>query len=325
MNNDDNQELLQYTQLIDSIRSQISSAFIGQDNVVNDVLIAFLSAGHVLIEGVPGLGKTLLVRTLACCFSGEYSRVQFTPDLMPSDITGHIMFDNELNKFRIRKGPVFTNLLLADEINRAPAKSQSALLEVMQEQQVTLEGKPLPVPQPFMVLATQNPIEQEGTYPLPEAQLDRFLMKIKIDYPLSNQELDMVKQVTHNQVGDKFDLASIASITEPETITNLQSFTTKITVDDTVVQYAVAIVRQTRNWPGIAIGSGPRGGIALIRCARAQALLNGRSFVIPDDIKSVAKSVLRHRISLSPELELEGLNQDQMINVILEKVEAPRQ
>ena len=176
-----------------------------------------------------------------------------------------------------------------------------------------------------MVLATQNPIEQEGTYPLPEAQLDRFLMKIKIDYPLSNQELDMVKQVTHNQVGDKFDLASIASITEPETITNLQSFTTKITVDDTVVQYAVAIVRQTRNWPGIAIGSGPRGGIALIRCARAQALLNGRSFVIPDDIKSVAKSVLRHRISLSPELELEGLNQDQMINVILEKVEAPRQ
>lgn len=325
MNNDDNQELLQYTQLIDSIRSQISSTFIGQDNVVNDVLIAFLSAGHVLIEGVPGLGKTLLVRTLACCFSGEYSRVQFTPDLMPSDITGHIMFDNELNKFRIRKGPVFTNLLLADEINRAPAKSQSALLEVMQEQQVTLEGKPLPVPQPFMVLATQNPIEQEGTYPLPEAQLDRFLMKIKIDYPLSNQELDMVKQVTHNQVGDKFDLASIASITEPETITNLQSFTTKITVDDTVVQYAVAIVRQTRNWPGIAIGSGPRGGIALIRCARAQALLNGRSFVIPDDIKSVAKSVLRHRISLSPELELEGLNQDQMINVILEKVEAPRQ
>ena len=325
MNNDTNLELIKNTQLIDSIRDQINSVFIGQHDVVNDVLIAFLSAGHVLIEGVPGLGKTLLVRALASCFSGEFSRVQFTPDLMPSDITGHVMFDNELNKFRIRKGPVFTNLLLADEINRAPAKSQSALLEVMQEQQVTLEGKPLAVPQPFMVLATQNPIEQEGTYPLPEAQLDRFLMKIKIDYPLLDHELEMVKKVTHNQVGDKFDLASIASTSNPETITKLQAFATTITVDDAVTQYAISIVRQTRSWPGISIGSGPRGGIALIRCARAYALINGRTFVIPDDIKYVAKSVLRHRISLSPELELDGLNEDQVITAMLEKVEAPRQ
>lgn len=325
MNNDTNLELIKYTQLIDSIRDQINSVFIGQHDVVNEVLIAFLSAGHVLIEGVPGLGKTLLVRALANSFSGEFSRVQFTPDLMPSDITGHVMFDNELNKFRIRKGPVFTNLLLADEINRAPAKSQSALLEVMQEQQVTLEGKPLAVPQPFMVLATQNPIEQEGTYPLPEAQLDRFLIKIKIDYPLLDHELEMVKKVTHNQVGDKFDLASIVSTSNPETITKLQDFATTITVDDAVTQYAISIVRQTRNWPGISIGSGPRGGIALIRCARAHALINGRTFVIPDDIKYVAKSVLRHRISLSPELELDGLNEDQVINALLEKVEAPRQ
>ncbi len=325
MNNDTNLELIKYTQLIDSIRDQINSVFIGQHNVVNDVLIAFLSAGHVLIEGVPGLGKTLLVRALANSFSGEFSRVQFTPDLMPSDITGHVMFDNELNKFRIRKGPVFTNLLLADEINRAPAKSQSALLEVMQEQQVTLEGKPLAVPQPFMVLATQNPIEQEGTYPLPEAQLDRFLIKIKIDYPLLDHELEMVKKVTHNQVGDKFDLGSIVSTSNPEIITKLQAFATTITVDDAVTQYAISIVRQTRIWPGISIGSGPRGGIALIRCARAYALINGRTFVIPDDIKYVAKSVLRHRISLSPELELDGLNEDQVINTILEKVEAPRQ
>ena len=325
MNNDTNLELIKYTQLIDSIRDQINSVFIGQHNVVNDVLIAFLSAGHVLIEGVPGLGKTLLVRALANSFSGEFSRVQFTPDLMPSDITGHVMFDNELNKFRIRKGPVFTNLLLADEINRAPAKSQSALLEVMQEQQVTLEGKPLAVPQPFMVLATQNPIEQEGTYPLPEAQLDRFLIKIKIDYPLLDHELEMVKKVTHNQVGDKFDLGSIVSTSNPEIITKLQAFATTITVDDAVTQYAISIVRQTRIWPGISIGSGPRGGIALIRCARAYALISGRTFVIPDDIKYVAKSVLRHRISLSPELELDGLNEDQVINTILEKVEAPRQ
>lgn len=325
MNNDTNLELIKYTQLIDSIRDQINSVFIGQHDVVNDVLIAFLSAGHVLIEGVPGLGKTLLVRALANSFSGEFSRVQFTPDLMPSDITGHVMFDNELNKFRIRKGPVFTNLLLADEINRAPAKSQSALLEVMQEQQVTLEGKPLAVPQPFMVLATQNPIEQEGTYPLPEAQLDRFLIKIKIDYPLLDHELEMVKKVTHNQVGDKFDLGSIVSTSNPELISKLQAFATTITVDDAVTQYAISIVRQTRNWPGISIGSGPRGGIALIRCARAYALINGRTFVIPDDVKYVAKSVLRHRISLSPELELDGLNEDQVINTILEKVEAPRQ
>lgn len=325
MNNDTNVELAKYTQLVDSIRNQINSVFIGQYDVVNDVLIAFLSAGHVLIEGVPGLGKTLLVRALASCFSGDFSRVQFTPDLMPSDITGHVMFDNELNKFRIRKGPVFTNLLLADEINRAPAKSQSALLEVMQEQQVTLEGKPLVVPQPFMVLATQNPIEQEGTYPLPEAQLDRFLMKIKIDYPLPDHELTMVKQVTHKQIGDKFDLASIKPVSNPETIAELQAFTTTITVDDAVTQYAISIVRQSRNWPGISIGSGPRGGIALIRCARAYALINGRDFVIPDDIKYVAKSVLRHRIGLSPELELDGLNEDQVINAMLEKVEAPRQ
>jgi len=318
-------ELAQYTQITDSIRSQINSVFIGQHDVVTDVLTAFLSAGHVLIEGVPGLGKTLLVRTLANCFSGDFSRVQFTPDLMPSDITGHVMFDNELNKFRIRKGPVFTNLLLADEINRAPAKSQSALLEVMQEQQVTLEGKPLSVPQPFMVLATQNPIEQEGTYPLPEAQLDRFLMKIKIDYPNSDHELDMVRQITHNQVGDRLELKTIQAVSDPEAISRLQAFIVSIPVDDAITQYAVSIVRQTRNWPGIAMGSGPRGGIALIRCARAQALLHGRGFVIPDDIKAVAKSVLRHRISLSPELELDGVNEDQVIISMLEKVEAPRQ
>jgi len=325
MINDENQELLKHFQLIASIRNQINSVFVGQDKVVKEVLVAFLSAGHVLIEGVPGLGKTLLVRALANCFSGEFSRVQFTPDLMPSDITGHVMFDNELNQFRIRKGPVFTNLLLADEINRAPAKSQSALLEVMQEQQVTLEGKPLEVPQPFMVLATQNPIEQEGTYPLPEAQLDRFLVKIKIDYPDSDQEVEMVKKVTYGQLGDKIDVSSIKPNSTPETISQLQSFATTIEVDDAVTEYAVSIIRKTRNWPGIAIGSGPRGGIALIRCARAQALLHGRDFVIPDDIKDVATPVLRHRISLSPELELEGLNEDQVINALLAKVEAPRQ
>ncbi len=317
--------LEQRVAMVRQLKAQISSVLIGQDRVVDEVLISLLAAGHVLVEGVPGLGKTLLVRALAAAFQGEFSRIQFTPDLMPSDITGHVMFDNEANKFRIRRGPVFTHLLLADEINRAPAKTQSALLEVMQEHQVTLEGKALPVPDPFMVMATQNPIEQEGTYPLPEAQLDRFLMKIKIDYPQSGDEHDLVKAVTTDQVGDRFHIQNITSTVRPEEIVALQQFTATLPVDDAVSEYAVAIVRQTRDWPGISIGSGPRGGIALIRCARASALIQGRDFVTPADIKQVASAVLRHRVILSPEMELEGLNVDRVIVALLDKVEAPRQ
>jgi len=311
-------------QLILQLKQQINSLFIGQADVVDQVIVALLAAGHVLVEGVPGLGKTLLVRLLAQSISGEYSRIQFTPDLMPSDITGHIMFDNESNKFRIRKGPVFTNLLLADEINRAPAKTQSALLEVMQEHQVTLEGKALPVPEPYLVMATQNPIEQEGTYPLPEAQLDRFIIKIKIDYPEMDQEHMMIKAVTTNQVGDQFDINDIAHQFKPEDIVRLQNQVSKVSVDDEVSRYAVAIVRKTRDWPGIANGSGPRGGIALIRCARAYAFMQGRDFVTPDDVKHIALAVLRHRIILSPEMELEGMDSDRVIIALLEKVEAPR-
>jgi len=312
------------SQLIQQLTQQINKLFIGQDEVVDQVMVALLAAGHVLVEGVPGLGKTLLVRLLARSINGEYSRIQFTPDLMPSDITGHIMFDNEANKFRIRKGPVFTNLLLADEINRAPAKTQSALLEVMQEHQVTLEGKALQVPEPFLVMATQNPIEQEGTYPLPEAQLDRFIIKIKINYPQLDQEHQMVKAVTTDQVGDQFNIHALAQQFKPEDIVRLQKLAAQVSVDDKVSHYAVSIVRKTRDWPGISNGAGPRGGIALIRCARAYAFMQGRNFVVPDDIKHVALAVLRHRIVLSPEMELEGMDTDRVVNALLETVEAPR-
>lgn len=312
------------SQLIQQLTQQINQLFIGQAEVVDQVMIALLAAGHVLVEGVPGLGKTLLVRLLAKSISGEYSRIQFTPDLMPSDITGHIMFDNEANKFRIRKGPVFTNLLLADEINRAPAKTQSALLEVMQEHQVTLEGKALPVPEPFLVMATQNPIEQEGTYPLPEAQLDRFIIKIKINYPQIDQEHQMVRAVTTDQVGDQFNINTLSQEFKPEDIVRLQNLAAKVSVDDEVSKYAVSIVRKTRDWPGISNGAGPRGGIALIRCARAYAFMQARDFVVPDDIKHIALAVLRHRIVLSPEMELEGMDSDRVINALLEAVDAPR-
>jgi len=312
-------------QLINTLKDQINRVFIGQADVVEHVMIALLAAGHVLIEGVPGLGKTLLVRLLAKSIKGQYSRIQFTPDLMPSDITGHVMFDNEENKFRLRRGPVFTHLLLADEINRAPAKTQSALLEVMQEHQVTLEGKSMPVPEPFMVMATQNPIEQEGTYPLPEAQLDRFIIKIKIDYPNLENEHHMIRAVTHNQIGDQFLINDVNESFNPEDIVRLQKVAADISIDDAVSGYAVAIVRKTRDWPGISNGAGPRGGIAIIRCARAMALINGRDFVTPDDVKKVALPVLRHRIILSPEMELEDVDSDRVILALLEKLQAPRQ
>lgn len=312
------------SQLIQQLTQQINSLFIGQGDVVEQVMVALLAAGHVLVEGVPGLGKTLLVRLLAKSINGEYSRIQFTPDLMPGDITGHIMFDNEANRFRIRKGPVFTNLLLADEINRAPAKTQSALLEVMQEHQVTLEGKALPVPEPFLVMATQNPIEQEGTYPLPEAQLDRFIIKIKINYPQFDEEHQMVKSVTTGQVGDQFNIDKLAQEFNPADIVRLQKQAAAVSIDDAVSRYAVSIVRKTRDWPGISNGAGPRGGIALIRCARAYAFIKERDFVMPDDIKHIALAVLRHRIVLSPEMELEGMDTDRVINALLETVEAPR-
>lgn len=308
-------------QLTQSLRVEIEKHIIGQNDVVEQVLVALIANGHVLIEGVPGLGKTLLVRTLANCFGGAYARIQFTPDLMPSDVTGHAMFNMKTQEFEIRKGPAFTNLLLADEINRAPAKTQSALLEVMQESQITIEGKSYAMEQPFMVLATQNPIEQEGTYPLPEAELDRFMLKVLIRYPEAHSEEQMLINLC--QGGPPRE--QTRQLLKGSHVLSLQKIARQMTVDPSIVQYIVKLVHATREWPGVARGAGPRASIALLSAARAYALLNNNTFVTPDDIKAVALPALRHRLLLSAELEIEGTDTDQVLLDILQNIEAPRQ
>ena len=310
--------------LAQRLREQVQRAIVGQEDVVENVLATFLAGGHALLEGVPGVGKTLLVLALSRAFGGRFARLQFTPDMMPADVVGHTIYDARSGELRLRRGPAFTHLLLADEINRAPAKTQAALLEVMQEQQITIDGSSYKLPPPFMTLATQNPVEHEGTYPLPEAQLDRFLLKIVIDYPDTAQELEMVKRVTLGQIGDKLDVSAVTQVASPEMMVVAQQQVATVTVDERVIDYAVRIVRATRTWPGLRVGVGPRGAIALVRVARAVAVLAGRDYVIPDDIKRVAVPALAHRVTLSPELEIEGLRASRVLRDILERTEAPR-
>ncbi len=321
---DDLDDFRHAAELAASMRQNVGRALVGQGDVLDQVLAALLAAGHVLIEGVPGVGKTLLVQALARTFRGKFARIQFTPDLMPADVTGHTLYDPSTRAFTTRRGPVFTNLLLADEINRAPAKTQAALLEVMQEQQVTIEGESHPLAAPFMVLATQNPIEHEGTYALPEAQLDRFLLKIRMAYPPLDEEIAMVSKVTTEQVGERLHVQSVQPLLEPAAVARLQETAARIRVDERVLDYAVRITRATRSWTGVAMGAGPRGGIALVRTARAAALLAGRDFVTPDDVKRLAAPVLRHRVTPAPELEIEGHTSDSLLAALLEKIEAPR-
>ena len=311
-------------QLLEELRGEIGHAVVGQAAAIDQVLVTLIASGHVLIEGVPGLGKTLLVRALAQALSLNQARVQFTPDMMPSDITGHTVLNPLTHELRVVHGPVFTHILLADEINRAPAKTQSALLEVMQEYQVTLEGQTLPLPKPFIVLATQNPVETEGTYPLPEAQLDRFLLKIEIGYPGQEDEVAVVLRTTTGQSGDQLPLADVKPRLDERMVLELQQVAAHQRVDEKVVDYAVRIVRATRDWPGLAFGSGSRGAIALVRAARVAALMDGRDFATPDDIKRFALPALRHRVALAPDALLEGRNPADLLTAVVESVPAPR-
>ena len=320
----------EFKERFELISREAGKVLLGQDDLILHTMIAVLAGGHVLIEGVPGLGKTLLARALSKAVALRYARIQFTPDMLPSDITGHTVLDTnaagaaDLSALRVRRGPVFTNLLLADEINRAPAKTQSALLEVMQEYQVTIEGQTLALTKPFMVLATQNPLETEGTYPLPEAQLDRFLFKIEVGYPSLEDEAAVVRLTTLQQAGDQLPLAGVHARLDQRTVLSLQKMAAYVRTDDRVVEYAVRIARATRDWNGIANGAGSRAAIALVRAARAAALLNARDFVTPDDIKQYALPVLRHRVLLSPDAQLEGRRTDELLMALLDSVEAPR-
>lgn len=318
------EQLAQSSRLLEAIRNELAKAVVGQKEVIDQILIALLAEAHVLIEGVPGLGKTLLVKALARTFSGQFGRIQFTPDLMPSDVTGHTVYEAATSAFVTRQGPVFTHLLLADEINRAPAKTQAALLEAMQEGQVTLEGQSMPLPRPFMVLATQNPIEQEGTYPLPEAQLDRFLFKVRIGYPSEAEERAMTRQVTDRRSGAELQVDAVSTLVSPQHISSLQKAASLVDMDDRVLAYAVSIVGTTRNFSGIALGAGPRGSISLVRAARARALLAGRGHIEPDDVKAVTLPALRHRITTTPEAEIDGRDADTLLKALLDQVSAPR-
>ncbi|WP_295879445.1 AAA family ATPase [uncultured Thiohalocapsa sp.] len=306
------------------VEAQVNRAVLGQRQVVREVVVALAAAGHVLLEGLPGMGKTLLVRALAQALGGRFARVQFTPDLMPADITGHAIFDMQSEQFHIRRGPVFCNVLLGDEINRAPAKTQAAMLEAMQEQQVTIEGQSLALTPPFLVLATQNPIEQEGTYPLPLAQLDRFLLKSYIDYPGADDELSVVRTVTAGRVGDGLDLSAVSAVMAPAQVLEVQAAAAALTLDDAVLGYALRLVRATRDWQGLDSGAGTRAAVALVRAARGHALLAGNAYVSPDDVKAMAPAVLRHRVRLGAELEIEGWRPDDVLAELLAAVDAPR-
>ncbi|MCX6979832.1 MAG: MoxR family ATPase [Verrucomicrobia bacterium] len=308
-------------EVMNTIRRRVGRVFLGQASVLDQVLAAFLAGGHVLIEGKPGLGKTHLVLALAQTFGGVFKRIQFTPDLMPSDVTGHTLYDMGAQQFRLRRGPVFTNLLLADEINRAPAKTQAALLEVMQEVQVTIDGESHALPPPFMTLATQNPIEQEGTYPLPEAQLDRFLMKVVIDYPEKDHEEQIVGELL---TGTGLKSAEILQVCDVEGILAAQRAVASVRVTPEVIAYAVRLARATREAQGLALGAGTRGAISLVRVAKSFAAMAGRDFATPDDIKSAALPVLRHRVIVTPELAISGQTADDALAAIVSQTEAPR-
>ena len=307
---------------LQALRTEIAKAVVGQDALVSGLVIALLCRGHVLLEGVPGVAKTLLIRALAAALQLDFKRVQFTPDLMPGDITGSLVYDARTAAFTFREGPVFTNLMLADEINRTPPKTQAALLEAMEERQVSVDGEPRLLPDPFIVAATQNPIEYEGTYQLPEAQLDRFLLKLNVPLPNRDQEIAILGR--HARGFDPRDLGAIRPVAGPAHLAAGRAAVQRVLVADEVLAYIVDIVTATRNSPSLQLGVSPRGATALLGTARAWAWLTGRGYVTPDDVKAMVRPTLRHRIGLRPEAELEGATADGVLDGILTSVPVPR-
>jgi MoxR-like ATPase len=307
-----------------ALQREIGKAVVGQDAAVTGLVIALLCRGHVLLEGVPGIAKTLLVRALAGTLSLDSKRVQFTPDLMPGDVTGSLVYDARTAQFSFREGPVFTHLMLADEINRTPPKTQASLLEAMEERQVSVEGRPRPLPDPFVVVATQNPVEYEGTYPLPEAQLDRFLLKLTMPLPARSDEIEVLRR--HADGFDPRDLAGagLRAVAGPADLAAGRAAVRAVRVAPEVLGYVVDVCRATRESPSLQLGVSPRGATALLAASRAWAWLSGRDYVTPDDVKALARPALRHRIELRPEAELEGVSPDAIIDSVLATVAVPR-
>lgn len=310
--------------LYKQIKAEASRVIVGQDEAFEQIVVALFSGGHVLLEGVPGTAKTLMAKTLARLVNAEFKRVQFTPDLMPSDIVGTSVFNLQTSQFVFRQGPVFTQILLADEINRAPAKTQSALLEAMEEHQVSIDGALNKLPEPFMVLATQNPVEYEGTYPLPEAQLDRFLLKVRINYPPLAAETEILQRYHTGFDAHHLERSGLAPVLGPGDISTAQADILAVKVENGILNYIARLMEATRKSPDLILGGSPRAGIALLLTAKTYAALQGRDYVRPDDIKYLALAVLRHRVILRPETEVEGLDADKVVARILSKVEVPR-
>ncbi len=317
-------EVAEIAALFERTLTEIGRVVIGQEALVEGTLIATFCEGHVLIEGVPGLGKTLLVNTLSHVLASPFRRIQFTPDLMPSDITGHSVYDLQEKRFTFNRGPLFTSLLLADEINRAPAKTQSALLEAMQERQVTVDGEIHRLTPPFITIATQNPLEQEGTYPLPEAQLDRFMFKLLVDYPTEEEEGRILESYLRGHDHRRLETYGLQAVLSGEQILAIQRACVGVIVEPSIVKYITSIVGKTRNWASIEVGASPRAGVCLLLASRAMAVCRGRNFVTPDDVKQLAPWVLRHRLRLHPEAEIEGTSLETVIQDVLDAVEAPQ-
>ena len=310
--------------VFDKMKQEARKVIVGQKALFELVVVSLFSGGHVLLEGVPGTAKTLIAKTLALVVSGEFSRVQFTPDLMPSDIVGTSVYDLTTNRFDLKRGPVFTNVLLADEINRAPAKTQSALLECMEERQVSIDGTRHQLPLPFIVLATQNPVEYEGTYPLPEAQLDRFLFKLHVDYPGQEAETQLLMNYHQGFNAARLEAIGVESVVDSALLEQCQAFIQSVTVEDSIFNYIVSLAEASRTSHELVLGGSPRASIALLLASKTYAALQGRDYILPDDVKFLAPHVYRHRILLKPDAEIEGLSADDIIDRLLAEVEIPR-